>query len=90
MPLADDIRMVRGHVELGRRHLALQRARIAHLQQVELPTAKAFEFLDLLESLQDLHELHLSRLLAKAEAAYVQRRALSCRLLEEAERRKAA
>ncbi|RUW22235.1 hypothetical protein EN858_05815 [Mesorhizobium sp. M4B.F.Ca.ET.215.01.1.1] len=69
MALADDIRTVRGHVELGRHHLALQRARIAHLQQIEMPTAKAFEFLELLESMQDLHELHLSRLLAKAEPA---------------------
>lgn len=69
MPLVDDIRMVRRHVELGRRHLALQRARIAHLQQAGLPTVQAFEFLELLEIVQDLHELHLSRLLAKAQAA---------------------
>ncbi|RWD10639.1 MAG: hypothetical protein EOS75_05345 [Mesorhizobium sp.] len=66
MALADDIRSVRGHVQVGRRHLAQQRERIAHLEGLELPTADAYEFLELLESMQDLHEMHLSRLLAKA------------------------
>ncbi|TIQ99503.1 hypothetical protein [Mesorhizobium sp.] len=67
MALADDIRMVRGHVSLGRRHIAQQREHIARLERLELPIAKAIEFLELLESMQELHELHLSRLLAKAE-----------------------
>ncbi|RUV82738.1 hypothetical protein EOA75_30085 [Mesorhizobium sp. M1A.F.Ca.IN.022.07.1.1] len=66
MTLADDIEMVRGHVSLGRRHVALQRERIVELHRLEMPTAKALEFLDLLESMQELHELHLSRLLEKA------------------------
>ncbi|RWI40019.1 MAG: hypothetical protein EOQ93_32170 [Mesorhizobium sp.] len=66
MTLADDIDMVRGHVSLGRRHLALQRERIAKLQRLELPAAKAIEFLELVESMQELHELHLSRLLERA------------------------
>ncbi|AZO63013.1 MAG: hypothetical protein E5X38_21235 [Mesorhizobium sp.] len=67
MTLADDIEMVRGHVSLGRRHIAQQRERIAELDRLELPAAKAVSFLELLESMQELHELHLSRLLAKAE-----------------------
>ncbi|RWH30682.1 hypothetical protein [Mesorhizobium sp.] len=66
MTLADDIEMVRGHVRLGRQHLALQRERIAKLQRLELPAADAIEFLELVESMQELHELHLSRLLEKA------------------------
>ncbi|OBQ96260.1 hypothetical protein [Mesorhizobium sp. AA23] len=66
MALADDIEMVRGHVRLGRRHIAQQRGRITELERLELPTAKALEFLELLESMQDFHELHLSRLLEKA------------------------
>ncbi|TIR54911.1 MAG: hypothetical protein E5X26_01330 [Mesorhizobium sp.] len=66
MALTDDIRMVRGHVSLGRRHLAEQRERIAELERLELPIAKALEFLELLESMQELHELHLSRLLERA------------------------
>ncbi|PBB83571.1 hypothetical protein [Mesorhizobium sp. WSM3876] len=67
MALADDIAMVQGHVALGRRHIAQQRERIGELERLELPTERAFELLDLFESMQDLHERHLSRLLAKAE-----------------------
>ncbi|RVD31477.1 MULTISPECIES: hypothetical protein [unclassified Mesorhizobium] len=67
MALADDIEMVQGHVRLGRRHISEQRERISDLERLQLPTGKAFEVLDLFESMQDLHEQHLSRLLAKAE-----------------------
>lgn len=59
MARADDIRMVRGHVSLGRRHIAQQREHIAQLERLESPIAKALEFLELLESTQELHELHL-------------------------------
>ncbi|RWE34445.1 MAG: hypothetical protein EOS77_09790 [Mesorhizobium sp.] len=59
--------MVRGHVKLGRRHIARQRERVTELERLELPTDKACELLELFESMQDVHELHLSRLLAKAE-----------------------
>jgi hypothetical protein len=65
MTLADDIRMVRGHVQLGRRHLAQQRKRIVELERRDLSSAKALEFFELLQGMQELHELHLSRLLAK-------------------------
>ncbi|WP_292235372.1 hypothetical protein [Mesorhizobium sp.] len=37
------------------------------MERLELPTDKACELLELFESMQDVHELHLSRLLAKAE-----------------------
>ncbi|AZO58954.1 hypothetical protein EJ078_06280 [Mesorhizobium sp. M1A.F.Ca.IN.022.06.1.1] len=67
MTLADDIEMVRGHVSLGRRHIAQQRERVAVLERLELPADKALELLDLFERMQDLHEVHLSRLLARAE-----------------------
>ncbi|RWE26659.1 MAG: hypothetical protein EOS41_05890 [Mesorhizobium sp.] len=67
MALAEDIEMVRGHVTLGRRHIAQQRERISELERLELPTDRAFELLELFEGMQDLHEMHLSRLLAKAE-----------------------
>ncbi|TGS63028.1 hypothetical protein EN844_24670 [Mesorhizobium sp. M3A.F.Ca.ET.201.01.1.1] len=67
MALADDIVMVRGHVWLGGRHISQQRERIAELERLKLPTEQAYDLLDIFESLQDLHQLHLSRLLAKAE-----------------------
>jgi hypothetical protein len=66
MALSDDIRMVRGHVRLGRHHLAQQRERISQLERDELPISQALDFLALLESMQELHEWHLSRLLEKA------------------------
>ncbi|RUV11943.1 MULTISPECIES: hypothetical protein [unclassified Mesorhizobium] len=66
MALADDIETVRGHVRLGSRHIAQQRELIAELERLELPIAKAIEFLQLLETLQELREVHLSRLLRKA------------------------
>lgn len=69
MALSDDIRMVQGHVQLGGRHLTRQRARIAELERLYFPTDDAVELLDLFERMQDLHELHLSRLLAKAADA---------------------
>lgn len=65
MTLADDIRMVRGHVRLGRRHLAQQRERIGQLERNGLPSNDALDFCALLESMQELHERHLSRLLAQ-------------------------
>ncbi|RWG59470.1 MAG: hypothetical protein EOQ64_05070 [Mesorhizobium sp.] len=52
--------------KLGRHHLAQQRERIAQLDRDGLPTEDALEFFALLESMQELHERHLSRLLAKA------------------------
>lgn len=66
MALADDIRMVRRHVLLGRQHLAQQWERIEQLERDELPTTRAVEFLGQLQAMQELHERHLSRLLAKA------------------------
>ena len=66
MVLANDIEMVRGHLRLGRRHIAQQRKRISELERLQLPTERAFELLDLFERVQNLHEMHLSRLLAKA------------------------
>ncbi|RVD73348.1 MAG: hypothetical protein E5V62_07565 [Mesorhizobium sp.] len=67
MALPDDIEMVQGHVRLGRQHISQQRERITELERLQLPTSKALEVLDLFESMQDLHERHLSRLLAKRE-----------------------
>lgn len=58
--------MVRGHVRLGRHHLAQQRERIAQLERDELPTTDALVFFALLEGMQELHERHLARLLAQA------------------------
>ncbi|TGT51897.1 hypothetical protein EN813_050050 [Mesorhizobium sp. M00.F.Ca.ET.170.01.1.1] len=65
--LADDIEMVRGHVWLGDRHISQQRDRIAELERRALPTDRAYELLDIFESLQDLHRFHLSRLLQRVE-----------------------
>lgn len=63
--IAPDIRMVEEDVRAGRQHLAEQRERIARLERHFLPSANAIEFLELLQSMQELHETHLARLLAK-------------------------
>ncbi|AZO08679.1 hypothetical protein EJ074_05770 [Mesorhizobium sp. M3A.F.Ca.ET.080.04.2.1] len=66
MALADEIRMVERHVELGERHISRQLGLIRHLDHEGLPVTQAMEFLHLLEDMQALHRLHLSRLLRKA------------------------
>lgn len=67
MALADDIQMARQHVRQGQRHIAEQRGRIAELERLGLSADKAQEFLEVLESLQSFHDLHLSRLLETAQ-----------------------
>ncbi|MDX8434829.1 hypothetical protein RFN25_15470 [Mesorhizobium abyssinicae] len=67
MALSDDIQMVQKHVRIGERHIAEQRRRILELQVRQQSTEKAQDFLQLLESLQDFHRMHLDRLTNKME-----------------------
>ncbi|PBC09218.1 hypothetical protein CK230_17195 [Mesorhizobium sp. WSM3859] len=66
MALADDIRMVQRHVELGKRHLSRQHHIVQQFSSDGLPTDDAIDLLHLFEDMQALHRVHLSRLLRKA------------------------
>ncbi|RWL42832.1 MULTISPECIES: hypothetical protein [unclassified Mesorhizobium] len=66
MTLADDIAMSARHVRLGERHLTRQHQLIAQLDHDGHSTVDAIEFLHLLEEVQMLHRVHLSRLQRKA------------------------
>lgn len=57
-----ELDMVRRHVENGARHIAKQRALIAHLRRKDLPTNEAEALLAAFEDLQRQHQDHLARI----------------------------
>jgi hypothetical protein len=57
-----DLEMVQRHVREGEAHLANQRALIARLKVLELPTEEAEALLDTFEDMQRQHKAHLSRI----------------------------
>jgi hypothetical protein len=66
MALQDDIAMSARHVRLGERHLTRQHQLIAQLHHDGHSTADAIKFLHLLEEMQMMHRIHLSRLQRRA------------------------